>query len=331
MPVADSREIPEGKSMESGRGSESLPSASALELLGVPLTPDFLAVGLTYFTQGALGLAALAKPYLLKDELHLPPAEATMLMSLTYWPWLLKPLWGFITDNFTILGSRRRAYLVLAGLSSAAGWLGLGGMTPDFGGAKESVLLLMMLGNFGIAFSDVVVDALVVEKARSDPKLMGNLQSFSWACRGIGAVLSAYFSGVLLESVGVRAVFLITAVLPMLIVVAAALIQEESASLASSLQQSDASESSGGDTSMQSQGQGSFEEVIEQVKQLTGVLTSPGILPAVLFIMIWQATPSAGTAMRDGSATCCMWFKLLSPINPLLKVTTLQSMSVECT
>eukprot|EP00913_Durusdinium_trenchii_P020532 g19285.t1 len=38
-----------------------------LEVLGVPLTPDFTAVGLAYFAQGALALAALAKPFYVKE------------------------------------------------------------------------------------------------------------------------------------------------------------------------------------------------------------------------------------------------------------------------
>jgi len=121
-----------------------------------------------------------------------------MLLSLTYWPWVLKPAWGFIADTFPILGSRRRSYLMLAGLVSAVGYAGLGmGIGGD---EKVAVLLQMTLGNFGIAFSDVVVDALVVDKARDDARLMGGLQSFSWASRALGAILSAYASGAVLSS-----------------------------------------------------------------------------------------------------------------------------------
>eukprot|EP00435_Cladocopium_sp_Y103_P062652 s594_g24.t1 len=122
------------------RGSQESPTrtvaASAtekheyLEVLGVPLTPDFSAVGLAYFAQGALALAALAKPFYVKDTLGLSPADATVFLSLTYWPWIMKPLWGFIADSIPIFGSRRQAYLVLSGLVSVIGWLGLAGWWP---------------------------------------------------------------------------------------------------------------------------------------------------------------------------------------------------------
>lgn len=254
------------------------------ELLGVPMTSDYMAVGLVYFAQGALGLAALAKPFLLKDELHLAPAEAQLLLSVTYWPWVLKPIWGFITDSFPILGSRRRAYLVLAGLLSSVGWLGLG--LGAGAGAKEVAVLLMMLGNFGIAVGDVVVDGLVVEKARGDDRLMGSLQSFSWSSRAVGAIISAYFSGALLEAWGVKPVFLLTAGLPALVAGAALLIREpeEQRQLDATSSDSDAKKTG-------------LEEAMQQVSELWKLVTSPEILLPVLFIASWQATPNSGSAM----------------------------------
>lgn len=155
------------------------------ELLGVPLTADFTAVGLAYFAQGALALAALAKPFYVKDTLGMSPADSSLFLSFTYWPWIMKPLWGFVADSIPIFGSRRQAYLVLAGAISVVGWLGLAGWWP-VEVSKEATLLFMVMGNFGIAFSDVVVDGLVVEKARDDPKLMGGLQSSAGPVEALG-------------------------------------------------------------------------------------------------------------------------------------------------
>ncbi|CAE7741672.1 unnamed protein product, partial [Symbiodinium necroappetens] len=136
----------------------------------------------------------------------------------------------------------------------------------------------MVMGNFGIAFSDVVVDGLVVEKARDDPKLMGGLQSFSWACRGFGAILSAYFSGALLEMIGVQKVFAVTALLPLLVIVAAVLIREP------------AQPSPGSSYSLD------WDEAKQLGQQVWEVIRSPEVFPAVCFILAWQATPTAGSA-----------------------------------
>lgn len=270
---------------------------SGLEVGGVPLNPDFIAVGIVYFAQGALGLAALAKPFFLKDELHLAPAEASLLLSLTYWPWTLKPLWGFIADSLPIFGSRRRAYLVLAGLVSCAGFLAL--WFPMLAVGKEAVVFAMMLGNLGIAFSDVVVDGLVVEKARGNDRLMGNLQSYSWGCRGVGAVLSAYLSGALLESWGARAIFGGTALLPLLVAVAALLVDEQGVSQAVPAEAGIAKAGSDRATGAEGGevGGSAFDDIFGQLRQLWDVLRSPQVWPPVLFIALWQSTPNAGSAL----------------------------------
>ena len=44
-------------------------------LQGVALTPTTYSIMVVYFVQGALGLAALARTYFLKDQLGLAPAE----------------------------------------------------------------------------------------------------------------------------------------------------------------------------------------------------------------------------------------------------------------
>lgn len=39
-----------------------------------------------------------------------------LVETITALPWTVKPLYGFITDSFPILGMRRRPYLILSGL-----------------------------------------------------------------------------------------------------------------------------------------------------------------------------------------------------------------------
>jgi hypothetical protein len=81
------------------------------------LSPDIVAVVAVYFVEGALGLARLAQTFLLKDELHLGPAELSALTGIFTLPWTIKPLYGFLSDGFPLFGYRRRSYLLLAGLT----------------------------------------------------------------------------------------------------------------------------------------------------------------------------------------------------------------------
>lgn len=50
-----------------------------------------------------------------------------------------------------------------------------------------------------------VVDSMVVERARGEPQsTSGSLQSLCWGSSAIGGVMSAYFSGSLVDTYGVR-------------------------------------------------------------------------------------------------------------------------------
>lgn len=50
-----------------------------------------------------------------KDELHLDPASVGILMGVGKMPWVIKPLYGFMSDSIPLWGYRRRSYLVLCG------------------------------------------------------------------------------------------------------------------------------------------------------------------------------------------------------------------------
>lgn len=55
--------------------SKSMSKSRYLEVFGVDLSPDNVAVAIVYFVQGVLGLSRLAVSFYLKDDLHLEPAE----------------------------------------------------------------------------------------------------------------------------------------------------------------------------------------------------------------------------------------------------------------
>ena len=94
-------------------------------LQGVALTPTTYSIMVVYFVQGALGLAALARTYFLKDQLGLAPAEQAALMGVSTLPWVIKPVYGFLTDGLPIFGLRRKPYLVIGGLLGASAWAAL--------------------------------------------------------------------------------------------------------------------------------------------------------------------------------------------------------------
>jgi folate/biopterin transporter len=239
-------------------------------LLGNEPTPELAAILLVYFVQGILGLARLAISFFLKDELGLSPAETAALVGVVVLPWTLKPLIGFTSDGLPILGYHRRPYLVIAGLLGSLSWLALGTVVNS----PLTATVAIALTSLSVAISDVIVDSMVAQRARTESQsAVGSLQSLCWGSSAIGGILTAYLGGILLEYVSTRTVFLVTAVFPLIVLAVAGLINEKKTEAGSN-----------------------WYRARQQVKLLRQAVTQKTIWLPTLFILIWQATPSADSA-----------------------------------
>ena len=239
-------------------------------LFGREPTPELIAIMLVYFVQGILGLARLAVSFFLKDDLGLTPAQVSAMMGIVALPWIVKPLFGFISDGLPILGYRRRPYLILSGILGAASWITLGSVVHTAWMATAAIAL----SSLSVAVSDVIVDSLVVERAQKESQAdAGSLQSLCWGTSAFGGLLTAYLSGFLLEHFSNQTVFLITASFPLLISATAWAIAEEPV-----------------------QGRSNFGAVTHQIRQLKAAISQKSIWLPTAFIFLWQATPTADAA-----------------------------------
>ncbi|WP_107669131.1 folate/biopterin family MFS transporter [Cyanothece sp. BG0011] len=244
-------------------------------LFGNEPTPELFAILSVYFVQGILGLARLAVSFFLKDDLGLTPAQMGALTGIAAIPWVIKPLFGFISDGLPILNYRRRPYLVISGLLGSLSWILLATVVTNAWLAS----LTLLLTSLSVAISDVIVDSLVVERARKESLgQAGSLQSLTWGMSAFGGLITAYLSGWLLEQFSNQTVFEITAIFPFIVCVAAWFIAEEPISqdeLVSTQEQS---------------------LVKQQIKQLWQAIKQKSILLPTIFVFLWQATPHADSA-----------------------------------
>ncbi|CAA7394810.1 unnamed protein product [Spirodela intermedia] len=253
-------------------------SMRSLKIFGVELSPDNIAVAIVYFVQGVLGLSRLAVSFYLKDDLHLDPAETAVVTGISALPWLVKPLYGFISDSIPLFGYRRRSYLILSGLLGAFSW----SLMATLVDSKYSAACCILLGSLSVAFSDVVVDSMVVERARGESQsTSGSLQSLCWGSSAFGGIVSAYFSGSFVDAYGVRFVFAITAFLPLMTSAVAVLVKESRIPTSEALNIPI----------------GFFESSQNNISQLWNAVKQPSIFLPTLFIFLWQATPQSDSAM----------------------------------
>jgi folate/biopterin transporter len=248
-----------------------LKAALAKKLLfGQQPSPELFAILLVYFVQGILGLARLAISFFLKDDLGLTPAEVSAMLGVAALPWMVKPLFGFVSDGLPIFGYRRRPYLILSGLLGVLSWVALATVVHS----ALTATIAIALGSLSVAFSDVIVDSLVVERARQESiGDAGALQSLCWGASATGGILTAYFSGSLLEHFSARTVFAITASFPLIVSLVAWLISESR-----DMEKTD------------------WSVVWHQLSQLKQAVTQKAIWMPTAFLFLWQATPTAESA-----------------------------------
>ncbi len=105
---------------------QRLHQSTLTPLRDIHWTPELFGILLVYFVQGAVGLARLATSFYLKDSLGLSPSQVAALMGVAMSPWILKPLYGLLSDTVPVAGYRRRPYLLLSGFWGVGlgwGWL----------------------------------------------------------------------------------------------------------------------------------------------------------------------------------------------------------------
>ena len=244
--------------------------------LGNEPNAELIAILTVYFVQGILGLSRLAVSFFLKDELLLSPVQVSALLGIVFLPWMIKPVFGFISDGLPIFGYRRRPYLILSGILGTASWISLATIVHT----SWAATLAIALGSLSVAMSDVIVDSLVVERARGESQAKaGSLQSLCWGASAIGGLITAYFSGLLLQYFTTRTVFGITALFPLIVSGVAWLIAESPVS-------KDAQDSN----------QTNSLPIKHQLGQLRQAISQKTIWLPTAFIFIWQATPNADSA-----------------------------------
>ncbi|KAL7435411.1 hypothetical protein ACHAXH_006384 [Discostella pseudostelligera] len=284
--------------------------------LSIDPTPDIIAIATIYFVEGALGLARLAQTFLLKEDLHMGPAEMSATMGILALPWTIKPLYGFLSDGFPIFGYRRRSYLVLAGMVGFLSYATLAwGSGSDLGSdealnkvALTRTIISLLLSSASIALADVVADGIVVQKTRDavnngdDPAIAGGLQSLCWGSAAVGGLISAYFSGSLLETMSPRDVFGIASALPLAVGGMSLLIEEEPVTRKynqseETIGNKDIAEIAESQNTTGGEINSAIQSVQTQISSIWETLRQPNIYKPILFLFLWKATPTSEGAM----------------------------------
>lgn len=118
------------------------------------------------FNSGLWGMVWLSAQEYYRSYLHLDPADMASFKSMISIVWSGKIIYGFISDNFPIFGSKRKSYICIMGVIQFISMFIIYGFQIKDGLA---VTLLLATASFSIGFSSVVSDAITINQARRDP------------------------------------------------------------------------------------------------------------------------------------------------------------------
>ncbi|XP_055960420.1 probable folate-biopterin transporter 2 [Mercurialis annua] len=142
--------------------------------------------------------------YYMKDVQKVQPSESQIYQGIISIPWLVKPIWGLLTDVLPVLGYRRRPYFIFAGLLGVVSMLLLS-LHKNL--HLVFALLSLTAGSAGVAIADVTIDACVAQNSNTHPLLAPDMQSLCTLSSSIGALLGYSISGVFVHLIGSKGVF----------------------------------------------------------------------------------------------------------------------------
>jgi hypothetical protein len=199
-----------------------------------------------YLASGTLGLIAVADQFWVRKALTLTPAELASLAAWLQLPWVAKMVLSEVVDSLPILGSQRRAYILIGG-GLVAGGLAL--LAATAAGAlawaarpEPLYVAAQMLVVVGSVLQEVVADAMgpeVVARAEADgsPRPQADInrdlamvEVLARLVYSAGAFGVGLLAGVLAKALPYATVFLIGLVVPAISVAGALLVRVEGGS-----------------------------------------------------------------------------------------------------
>jgi len=104
-------------------------------------------------------LGGLATAALFKDHFKLDPGKVQVFNSVIMFPWTIKIVYGWISDNIPIFGSRRKSYIIICSILQFTALMIMSLFTDtDY----RFAVFLITVNSLTAAIIDVISDSLIV-------------------------------------------------------------------------------------------------------------------------------------------------------------------------
>ena len=151
---------------------------------------------LVYVVEGLgqiVGLISQPLNYYLKEVHGWSPLQVTAFVTLFNLPWIIKPIYGLVSDFLPLFGYRRKSYLIIANIAATVGYLWVTQLN-----APGDLALALMLTAYAMAISSTLCGAVLVENGQR-LKESGTFVNQQWLWFNIAAMAAAVAGGQLVQ------------------------------------------------------------------------------------------------------------------------------------
>ena len=220
--------------------------------------------------QGRVGVIFQPLSYYLKVN-GWTPVEVTAYFAVLNFPWVIKPVFGLVSDFAPLLGYRRKSYLVLSSLGATAAYAWIARLSEP-----AQLAPLLVLTSYAMATSSTLCGALLAENSASF-RQGSTLVAQQWLWFNIAVMASALAGGLLIDALApvaaVQAAAGIAAAAPIAVILGTLFLLDEPRSKVS-----------------RAEARRTFESVVAAVR-------SRRLWVVALFLFLYSFAPGFGTPL----------------------------------
>jgi MFS family permease len=199
------------------------------------------------------------------------PLQVTAYFAVLNFPWIIKPVFGLVSDFLPLFGYRRRSYLVISSICAVVAYAGIAASSEP-----GEFAFLLLLTSYAMATSSTLCGALLAENGRSF-RQSGLFVSQQWLWFYIAIMASAFAGGELVERLSpasaLQVAASIAAIAPIAAILGALLLLKESRT------------------------EVSRTEIRRTVRGLAAALRSAKLYVVAVFLFLYSFAPGFGTPL----------------------------------
>jgi MFS family permease len=199
------------------------------------------------------------------------PVQVTAYLAILNFPWIIKPLFGLVSDFIPLFGYRRKSYLIIASICAVGAYAWIARLTEP-----SEFALLLVLTSFAMATASTLCGALLAENGQSF-RLSSTFVGQQWLWFYIAIMASSFIGGELIQRLpplsALQAAAGVAAVAPIAVILASLFLLSERKSRANR------------------------EEMQRTFQSVVTALKSAKLYLVALFLFLYSFAPGFGTPL----------------------------------